>query len=89
MEKTHGIAFAPPSIAKTPHDHLELPGGRWLGKTPDGELFGLLSSLNIPGVAAENGRSVNAAFYAAHLDRLRNEGAAVAVNAFLSPGRAS
>ena len=84
-----GIAFVPDTIAKTQYDHLPLPGelGR-LGAVRDGDLVRILAGYRVPGVSAENGRMTNAQAYAAHIERIKSEGATRAVNEWLAAGRA-
>jgi hypothetical protein len=78
------IAWAEPSHAKTSHDALPWPDGRKLGDVPPGEFTPLLVKLGIPGTGHEHGRSANAEAYARHLERLRNEAAQAAENAFMA-----
>ncbi|MCA1546446.1 hypothetical protein I6F36_06455 [Bradyrhizobium sp. BRP19] len=77
------IARPEPSHARTTFDHLPWPTGGLLGDVPPSELTARLIVWKIPGASHEAGREANAAAYARHLERLRTEAAAAAVNAWL------
>lgn len=76
-------AGAPLSVshAKTPQDNLLLPDGRKLGEVSD--LASVLVGLQISGASHENGRLKNAEAYAAHLQKLGDEGARARVASWL------
>lgn len=84
-----GIARAPSkTIPRTEHDHLPLPGGRKVGEVPSAELLRILAANNVAGVSAEHGRSKNIDLYALHVQRIRSEGATLALDTWLAAGRA-
>ncbi|MCA1546311.1 hypothetical protein I6F36_05770 [Bradyrhizobium sp. BRP19] len=78
------IARVEPSHAKTQYDALPWPDGCPLGDVPPDVFTSRLVALKIPGASHEFGREANAAAYARHLERLRTEAAAAAVNAWLA-----
>lgn len=85
-----GFARVPSgTTAKTPYDHLVLPDGRKIGQIEDGDLCRTLQGLAVPGVSPENGRATNVNAFAAHVERIRAEGATAAMNNWLSAARAS
>lgn len=84
-----GLARAPSNtIPRSEWDHLPLPGGKTVGQVPSGELFRILAANNVAGVASENGRIVNIEAYALHVTRIKSEGATLALDTWLSAGRA-
>jgi hypothetical protein len=73
-----------PSLAKTAHDHLPLPGGKTVGQEPD--LGAVLRKHGVAGATADLGRSALAQVYAGHIEAIRKKAADAAVAEWLATG---
>ena len=76
-----------PSLAKTAHDHLPLPGGKTVGQEPD--LGAVLRKHGVAGATADLGRSALAQVYAGHIEAIRKKAADAVVSDWLSVRAAS
>lgn len=74
-----------PSHAKTPYDHLPVPGGKKLGDLDRAEFNRLIiDEFAIPGTSHNQGREENAKAYAAFVERMKGEAATHALNTWLA-----
>ncbi len=82
-----GVDVLPKSWPRTPHDDVQISGGRKVGDVPTVELFRIFTGLKVPGISSELGRGALVDLFAKHLERIGNEGRVAAVNSWLEAGR--
>jgi hypothetical protein len=85
IASNNGFTPLPPTFGKTIHDDLILPGGKRLGD--ERKLASVLIDAGVPGVDHSQGREINAAAYAAHLDNIAQKAAKAAVAAWLDSSK--
>jgi hypothetical protein len=72
------------SLTPPPPEPLKLPSGKVVSAASHGELYSELGRLGIVGFSHNNGRAVNEALYAAHLEHIAAAAGKEAVAAWLA-----
>jgi hypothetical protein len=73
-----------PGNPRTQYDNLPFPGGRAIIDVPSDEIARQLIGRGVAGVSHENGREVNLAAYALHLETIGKAAADHAVSQWLA-----